>query len=189
MSNICSFALWIHFIHFVKPADCVCAPLTLWPFTFTVSQIITSLCSLLVPLSTNQLITHSSSDPVTLAWWSGCYIWQSHKRRIKEMEKYARAKRYGKAWHMFTCPRAALWTPLLQQQVESFSPSLLQIHILMQEQSFVFSTACEWESLPIKERLNFYEHSEDSSMIHGDATEDFWSKIVGRGCGEKEKWS
>lgn len=36
------------------------------------------------------------------------------------MEKYVRAKRYGKAWHMFTCPRAGLRIPLLQQQVESF---------------------------------------------------------------------
>lgn len=40
------------------------------------------------------------------------------------MEKYACAKKYGKAWHMFICPRAELWTPLLQQQVETFSPSL-----------------------------------------------------------------
>lgn len=48
------------------------------------------------------------------------------------MEKYVRAKRYGEALHMFICPRAALWTPLLHQQVESFSRSFLQVHILMQ---------------------------------------------------------
>lgn len=36
------------------------------------------------------------------------------------MEKYVHAKRYGEAWHMFACPRAGLWIPLLQQQVESF---------------------------------------------------------------------
>lgn len=39
------------------------------------------------------------------------------------MEKFEGAKRYGKAWRMFTCPRGLLRTPLVEQQVESFSLS------------------------------------------------------------------
>lgn len=41
------------------------------------------------------------------------------------MEKYIPAKRCGKTWHMFKCPGAELWSPLPQQQVESFSPPLV----------------------------------------------------------------
>ena len=68
------------------------------------------------------------------------------------MEKYVRAKRYGEAWRMFICPRAALWTPLLHQQVESFSRSLLQVHILMQcvIRSVFFSAVREMGKSPNK---------------------------------------
>lgn len=47
------------------------------------------------------------------------------------MEKYVRAKRYGKAWHVFICPQAELWIPLLQQQVESLPPSFFLIHTVI----------------------------------------------------------
>ena len=134
-----------------------------------------------------QLITHSFSDLVTLAWWSGSYIWQSHRRRIKEMEKYVRAKSYGKAWHMFTCPRVGLWIPLLQQQVESFSLVSPFKYMLWCRRVPLFRM-WEWGSLQKqknKKKTHFTQTI--NSVTHGDAVENFWDQTVGKGHWWKSK--
>lgn len=46
------------------------------------------------------------------------------------MEKYVRAKRYGKAWHMFVCPRAELCvdSPCCNSRWSLFSPPVIHSH-------------------------------------------------------------